>query len=499
MSARDVDVLVVGAGLSGIGAAWHLIHERPGTSFAILESRDAIGGTWDLFRFPGVRSDSDMHTLSLPYRPWQGTESRADGAQIRSYLREAAAAYGIDTRIRFGRKVVRMTWSAADARWTVDVLADGRTETWTCAFVYACTGYYDYAAGYTPHFVGLDDFCGQVVHPQSWPEGLDVRGKRVVVVGSGATAVTLVPALADAGANVTMVQRSPSWVAGVDAHDALGTRLRRWLPDTLVAPLMRTQNAAVTVGFYELTRRAPRVAEAILRRGMRAVVGPEVVAEHFTPSYAPWDQRLCIAPGNDFLHAVADGRARLITDRIARFVPTGLELGSGKLVEADVVVTATGLSLLSLGGIEVVVDACAVDLGETFVYRGCMLSGVPNLAVCMGYVNASWTLRAEVTHEFVCRVLDYLDEHDAESATPVAPTGMRPRPVLDLTAGYVFRGQDRYPKQGDREPWTIRQNWFVDRRAVRRARIEQDMTFVARRPAPRATLQAPTEPVRKAS
>jgi len=497
MSARDVDVLVIGAGLGGIGAAWHLQHERPGATFAILEARAAIGGTWDLFRFPGVRSDSDMHTLSLPYAPWRGTDSRAGGAEIREYLRETAAAYGIDTRIRFGRKVTRAEWSSAEARWTLDVLADGRPETWTCSFLYGCTGYYDYATGYTPPFAGTEAYQGRVVHPQLWPDNLDVRGRRVAVVGSGATAVTLVPALADAGAEVTMVQRSPSWVAGVDQHDPGAARLHRWLPDRVVASVLRTQNAAMSIGLYEISRRAPRVAAAYLRRGMRAVVGEAAVAEHFTPHYGPWEQRLCIAPGNDFLRSIADGRAEIVTDRIERFVPEGLELGSGRVVEADVVVTATGLSLQALGGLDLVVDGRSVDLGETFAYRGTMLSGVPNLALCIGYVNASWTLRAEVTHAFVCRVLAYLDEHDAESATPVAPAGMRPRPVLDLTSGYVVRGQDRFPKQGDREPWTIRQNWFVDRRAVRRARIEQDMTFVARRR--RATDRRSAQAVGRAS
>ena len=481
MTAQDVDVLVVGAGLGGIGAAWHLQHERPGTSFGILEARDAIGGTWDLFRFPGVRSDSHMHTLGLPYQPWRGTEARADGAAIRDYLRETATAYGIDTRIRFGRTVIRAEWSSAEARWTLDVRAGRRNETWTCAFLYSCTGYYDYAAGYTPHVAGVEGFRGEVVHPQFWPDDLDVRGRRVAVIGSGATAVTLVPALADAGAKVIMVQRSPSWVAGVSRLDPTAARLRRWLPDRVVDSAMRTQNAAVSIGLYEISRRAPRLAAAYLRRGMRGVVGEAAVAEHFTPRYRPWAQRLCIAPGHDFLHTVADGRAELVTDRIARFVPEGLELGSGRVVEADVVVTATGLNLLALGGVDLVVDGDPVDLGDTFVYRGAMLSGVPNLAVCLGYVNSSWTLRAEVTHAFVCRVLDYLDEHGAESATPVAPAGMRPRPVLELTSGYVLRGQDGFPKQGDRDAWTIPQNWFVDRRAVRRARVEQDMTFVARR------------------
>lgn len=498
MSARDVDVLVVGAGLSGIGAAWHLQHERPGTSYAILEAADTMGGTWVRFRFPGVRSDSDMHTLGYPHRPWLATESLADGPQILDYLREAAVADGIDTRIRFGRKVVRAEWSSSDARWTLEVQTRTGSETWTCAFLYGCTGYYDHAAGYTPHFAGVDDFRGEVVHPQFWPEDLDVRGRRVVVVGSGATAVTIVPALVDAGADVSMVQRSPSWVFGVPAHDVTAARLRRWLPDPVVTRVMRTRNAATTIGFYELSRRAPRLAAVLLRRGMRAVVGNETVAEHFSPHYRPWEQRLCVAPDHDFLRVVAEGRARLFTDYITRFVPSGLELGSGQVVEADVVVTATGLTLLPLGGVQLLVDGRAVDLGETFVYRGAMLSGVPNLALCVGYVNAAWTLRAEVTHEFVCRVLRYLDEHDAESATPVAPAGMRPRPVMEFTSGYVLRGRDRFPKQGDREPWTIRQNWFVDRRAVRRARVDQDMTFVALHQPGRETAR-PTHTVGQAS
>ena len=480
MSARDVDVLVIGAGLSGIGAGWFLQQERPGTSYAILEAHDTMGGTWDLFRFPGVRSDTDMHLLSYAHRPWQGTESRAGGSQILDYLRDAAVADGIDTRIRFGRKVVRAEWSSAEARWTLDVQTRNGPETWSCAFLYGCTGYYDHAAGYTPHFAGVDDFSGQMVHPQFWPEDLAVRGRRVVVIGSGATAVTIVPALVEAGADVTMVQRSPSWVFGVPAHDMTAARLRRWVPDTVVARAMRTQSAALSIGLYALSRRAPRLAAAFLRRGMRAVVGDEMVAEHFSPHYGPWEQRLCVAPDHDFLRVVADGRARLLTDHIARFVPSGLQLGSGQVVEADVVVTATGLAMLPLGGVQLVVDGSPVDLGETFVYRGAMLSGIPNLALCFGYVNASWTLRAEVTHQFVCRVLGYLEKHDAESATPVAPLGMRPRPVIDLTSGYVVRGQDRFPKQGDREPWTMRQNWFIDRRAVRRARLDQDMTFVAR-------------------
>ena len=476
---RHVDVLVVGAGVAGVGAGWHLMHERPGTTFAILEARNAIGGTWDLFRFPGVRSDSDMETLSYPFRPWRRPERFGSGPAIRDYVEETAHETGVAERVRFGTRVESASWSSDDARWTVEAVAGEERQTWTCSVLYACTGYYDYAHAYTPEFPGLPDFEGTVVHPQFWPPDLDVEGRRVVVIGSGATAVTLVPALADAGAHVTMLQRSPSFVTSVGGPDPVRALVRR-LPDRLADPFLRIRNTAVTVGFYELAQRRPAIARRFLRRGMAAIVGADAVTAHFTPSYDPWDQRLCVAPDGDFLHTVADSRAQVVTDHVQRFERTGIRTGSGQLLEADVVVSATGLSLLALGGIALAVDGRPVEVGETLAYRGAMLSGVPNFFVCIGYVNASWTLRAEVTHRFVCRVLAHLEQHGYASATAEHPPAQATHPLLSLSSGYVTRGADRFPKQGERAPWRLPQNWFVDRRAVARARIDEELTFVPR-------------------
>ena len=478
--AHQVDVLVVGAGVAGVGAGWHLLHERPGTTFAILEARDTIGGTWDLFRFPGVRSDSDMETLSYPFRPWRSPERFGSGPAIRDYVEETAQESGVADHVRYGTRVMSASWSSDDALWTVEAVAGEEHQTWTCSALYACTGYYDYAQAYTPDFPGLAHFEGQLVHPQFWPPDLELAGRRVVVIGSGATAITLVPALADAGAHVTMLQRSPSFVTSVGGPDPVRALARR-LPDRVADPFLRARNAAVTVGFYELAQRRPAIARRFLRKGMAAIVGEDAVVAHFTPSYGPWDQRLCVAPEGDFLHTVADGRAEVVTDHVERFEPQGIRTGSGRrLLEADVVVSATGLSLLAIGGIALEVDGRPVDVGDTLAYRGAMLSGVPNFFVCIGYVNASWTLRAEVTHRFVCRVLAHLEEHGYASATAEHPPAQQTHPLLSLTSGYVTRGADRFPKQGERAPWRLPQNWFVDRRAVKRARIDEELTFVPR-------------------
>ncbi|MEO7236405.1 MAG: NAD(P)/FAD-dependent oxidoreductase [Lapillicoccus sp.] len=479
MTARHVDVLVVGAGLAGVGAGWHLLHERPGTTFAILEAREAVGGTWDTFRFPGVRSDSDMQTLSYPFRPWRRPERLGGGAAILDYVQETARETGVAGHIRLGVRVVSASWSTPDARWTVEAMAGDERQTWTCSVLYACTGYYDHSRGYTPDFPGLSDFAGTVLHPQRWPEDLDLAGRRVVVIGSGATAITLVPALADAGAEVTMLQRSPSWVTSVGGPDPVG-RLLAHLPHRVADPLLRTRNAATMIAFYGIAQRRPALARWYLRRGMAAVVGNEAVDAHFTPRYDPWDQRLCVAPDGDFLHAVADGRARVVTDHVERFEASGIRLASGRLLEADVVVTATGLSLLAVGGVALDVDGQPVDVGQSLTYRGAMLAGVPNFFVCIGYINASWTLRTEVTHTLVCRVLAEMERNGYVSATPDAPPPQTARPLMALSSGYVLRGEAQLPKQGDREPWTLPQNWFTDRRAVRRARLDEELTFVRR-------------------
>ncbi|MBW0091095.1 NAD(P)/FAD-dependent oxidoreductase [Pseudonocardia sp. KRD-184] len=482
---EHVDVLVVGAGLSGIGAAWRLQQERPGTTYAIIEARDAIGGTWDLFRYPGVRSDSDMFTLSYPFRPWTDAKSMADGESIRRYITDTAAEGGIDRHIRFGTRVVSASWSSADARWTVRTLSDAGEQELTCGFLYVCTGYYDYAHGHQPVFAGLDDFTGEFVHPQSWPADLDHTGKRVAVIGSGATAVTLVPAMAGTAAHVTMVQRSPSYLTALPGTDALADTLRRVLPAGLAHTLVRAKNVAMTQAFYQLSRRRPERVKAILRSiALRFLQDPAYVDEHFTPTYQPWDQRLCVVPDGDFFRAVRRGDASVVTGHIDRFVPSGIRMTTGEVVEADVVVSATGLSLLAFGGIELSVDGTPVDVGEEVTYRGVMLSGVPNLAYCIGYTNASWTLRADLSSRYVTRLLGYMQRRGYASATPSREAaGEGRRPLLDLSSGYVQRAIDRFPRQGARNPWTTRQNYVLDALTTPWADLRRDMAFA---PAPAA-------------
>ncbi|MGW4947136.1 flavin-containing monooxygenase [Actinoplanes sp. NPDC004185] len=470
--AEHFDVLIIGAGLSGIGAAWRLHQQRPGTSYAILEARDAIGGTWDLFRYPGVRSDSDMFTLSYPFRPWQGDRSLASGESIRDYIQDTADEGGITPHIRFSARVVAADWSAG--RWTVR-LAGG--ETLTCRFLYACAGYYDYARGHQPDFPGLDDFTGRFVHPQSWPADLDHAGQRVVVIGSGATAVTLVPAMAETAAHVTMLQRSPSYLTVLPGRDVVADLLRRRLPARVAHKVARAKNIVLSQAFYQLARRRPERVKAILRRfAVRHLADPAYVDEHFTPAYQPWDQRLCVIPDGDLFAAIKNGTASMVTDHIERFVPEGIRLRSGRTLEADIVVSATGLSLLPIGGVTLTVDGREVEPGKSVAYRGVMLSGVPNFAYCIGYTNASWTLRADLSHRYVCRLLAFLDRSGYVSATPKEGPGNR-RPLLDLTSGYVQRALDRFPQQGDKDPWTVRQNYLLDVLTTPRADVRRDMTF----------------------
>ena len=468
-------MLIIGAGLSGVGAAWRLRRERPGTSFAVLEARDAIGGTWDLFRYPGVRSDSDMFTLSYPFRPWRGPRSLADGESIRRYITETAVEGGVMPKIRFGVRVLSADWSTDRARWTVETTAG----TWTCRFLYACVGYYDYEHAYQPDFEGLADFGGTFVHPQFWPEDLDYAGKRVVVIGSGATAVTVVPAMAETAGHVTMLQRSPSYLTVLPERDPVADTLRRRLPAGLAHRIVRVKNLALTQTFFQVARRRPETVKRILRKfAVEHLGGDEkYVDDHFTPAYQPWDQRLCVVPGGDLFTAIRDGRASVVTDRIRRFVPAGIELESGRVLEADVVVSATGLSLQPVGGMAVSVDGTAVDAGKRLAYRGLMLSGVPNLAYCIGYTNASWTLRADLTHRYVLRLLAHMDRHRYDIALPDGAPGGAGRPLLDLSSGYVQRALDKFPRQGDRSPWTIRQNYVLDVLTMPRADVRKDMMF----------------------
>jgi monooxygenase len=477
---RHFDVLIVGAGLSGIGAAWRLQRQRAQDTYAILEARDAIGGTWDLFRYPGVRSDSDMFTLSYPFRPWRERESLASGDKIRRYIEETADEAGITRHIRFGTRVTSAAWSSADARWTVHT-AGG--ETLTCGFLYGCAGYYDYTAGYQPDFPGLGDFTGTLVHPQFWPDDLDYRGKRVVIIGSGATAVTLVPAMAADAAHVTMLQRSPSYVTPLPDRDVIADVARRILPPKAANRVARAKNILLTQGFYQLAKRRPKLVRRALRAvAVRFLKNPGYVDEHFTPHYDPWDQRLCVIPSGDLYTSITTGRASVVTDHIDTFVPGGIRLKSGTTLDADIVVSATGLSLLPVGGIRLSVDDVPVDVGKSASYRGLMLSGVPNFAYCIGYVNASWTLRADLSHRYLLKLLDHMERHGYASAAPTAPGGTG-RPLLDLSSGYVQRALDIFPRQGDRDPWLVRQNYLRDVLTTPRADVTRDMAFT-RRPAP---------------
>lgn len=483
---EHLDVVIVGAGLSGVGAACRLRAECPGKSVAILEARDVIGGTWDLFRYPGIRSDSDMFTLGYPFRPWREAKSIADGPSILKYVRETAEEHGVDRLVRYRSKVVGADFSTETARWTVTVSrrddAGVVTEsTLTCDFLYSCTGYYDYDQGHDPVFPGVESFRGEVVRPQFWPEDLDYAGKRVVVIGSGATAVTLVPSMAETAAHVTMLQRSPTWIGVVPGRDRLADQVRRLLPANAAHRLIRAKNILFGLAFYQFCRRWPRAARKMLTGlSAKALDDPEAVREHFTPTYDPWDQRLCAIPDADLFQALKAGRASVVTDHIETFTPDGVRLRSGRELAADVVVTATGLRLLALGGVEPSVDGRRVELSDQFIWRGAMITGLPNLAVCVGYTNASWTLRADLTARLVCRVVDHMDRNGYASVVATPDRALDRRPLLDLASGYVQRAIDTFPRQGDRGPWRVRQNYVLDAVATLRGDLGRQLVGTPR-------------------
>jgi len=481
---EHVDVLIIGAGLSGIGAAHHLQSAFPDRTYAILETRDTIGGTWDLFRYPGVRSDSDMHTLGYRFRPWTQAKAIADGPAILRYVRETAAEAGIDRRIRFGHRVVRAEWSTPDARWTVEAVHHGEPVRLTTNFLYTCAGYYRYDTGHAPHLPGIERFGGTVVHPQRWPENLDYAGKKVVVIGSGATAVTLVPALADRAAHVTMLQRSPTYILSVPAEDPIANRLRRMLGPRRAYPIVRWKNVLIGTLIYQLSRRRPRIVKSMLRRAAIRRLPPGYdVDTHFKPYYQPWDQRLCLIPDGDLFIAIRQGRVSVVTDQIAEFTAAGLRLESGAELDADIIITATGLQLLALGGIGLAVDGREVKLPETMAYKGMMLSGAPNFAFTIGYTNASWTLKADLVSEYVVRLLRYLDIHGYDQCVPTNddPT-VTERPLLDFQAGYVLRSIDELPKAGSRAPWRLGMSYAHDLLNLRHSRIDDGTLRFSRRP-----------------
>lgn len=473
-----VDTLIIGAGLSGIGAARQLQDKCPDRSFLLLEGRERLGGTWDLFRYPGVRSDSDMHTMGYANKPWRNPKAMADGPSILSYLQEAATERGIDRAIRFGHRVVKAAWSSADARWTVEAeLPGGERRVFRARFLFACCGYYSYRGGHDPEFKGRGEFTGTVVHPQQWPSELDFRGKRVVVIGSGATAITLVPAMAREAAKVTMLQRSPTYVVAWPAEDKLANWLTRWLPAKLAYWITRWKNVLLQRFIYRKAQADPAKMRAELLRLVRKELRPDYdIDRHFSPSYMPWEQRLCMTPDADLFKAINSGRAEVVTDRIERFTSSGIRLESGAELGADIIVTATGLESVLLGEVTFSIDGEPVNFADRWSYRGMMFSGVPNLVYVMGYVNASWTLRAELVAEFACRLLNHLRKRGAAACTPrlrEADENMQPRPLISgFSPNYLLRVFDTLPHQGDRPPWQNRQDYLADREEFRKQPLD---------------------------
>lgn len=479
MAAEHFDVLIMGAGLSGIDAAHHLQKLCPTKSYVILEQRDRIGGTWDLFRYPGIRSDSDMLTMGYSFRPWTHPKAISPGDNIRDYITDTARDEGIDRHIRFRHSIQRASWSSAEAQWTVEALRkspDGQSEPvmLTCNFLFSCAGYYRYSSGYSPEFPNVSRFQGRIVHPQAWPEDLDYTGKHVLIIGSGATAVTLLPAMAKTAAHVTMLQRSPTYVISLPEKDRIANFLRRIMPNTWAYRLSRWKNVAFMTCIYQFSQRFPNVIKRMLLKNVRERLGPDYdVDTHFTPSYRPWEQRMCLVPDADMFEAIKSGKASVVTDHIETFTDKGLLLKSGRELEADIIVTATGLAMQAIGGIELAVDGERVDIGKTLAYKGVMLSGVPNLASVFGYINASWTLKADLICNFVCRLLNFMDRKGVRQATPKPEDATVAAPFVEkFTPGYIQRSLATWPKQGVRRPWRVNQNYFLDTLALKWSSID---------------------------
>lgn len=465
MTLETVDVLIVGAGLSGIGAAVHLSKRCPSKSVAIVEARERLGGTWDLFKYPGIRSDSDMYTLGYNFKPWTARKAIADAPSILSYLHETVDEYDLRDKIRFNQKVVNANWSSEEAMWTVTLAhGDGSNSTIKCNFLHMCSGYYSYDEGHNPDFVGKPDFAGQIVHPQFWPEDLDYAGKRIVVIGSGATAVTLVPSMADTASHVTMLQRSPTYIVSLPGEDKIALGLRKFLPNKLAYLMTRWKNVLYGLFTFNLARSKPGIFKKKILDRVKEEMGPDVDMTHFTPSYNPWDQRLCLVPDSDLFDSIKSGKASIVTDHIEKFTENGILLKSGERLEADIIVTATGLKMMTGGSATVEVDGKPIIFGDTINYKGVMFSGVPNFGMTMGYTNASWTLKADLTSEYVCRLINHMESKAVQIAIPTLPAdgSIGTEPMLDFTSGYVQRAIKNLPKQGDRKPWRLNQNYPKD-------------------------------------
>lgn len=490
-----LDVLIVGGGLSGIGAAVHLSRLCPNKSYAVLEARDRTGGTWDLFRYPGIRSDSDMFTLGYDFKPWKEAKAIADGPSILSYIRETAQEHGVEEKIRTNHRVVSAAWSTEDARWTVSVdrLDTGETIEIECNFLHFCAGYYDYDSGYMPEFPGVESFEGTLIHPQKWPEDFDYSGKRVVIIGSGATAITLVPAMAREASHVTMLQRSPSYIFTLPARDPIADVLRRYLPAKVAYNIVRAKNVFLAMATFQLSRRRPSFVKKVIRASVsRQLPDGYDIDKHFKPTYNPWDQRVCLVPDGDFFRSIRKGKATVVTDQIERFTKDGILLKSGERIAADVVVSATGLNLKFLGGAGGTIDGQQLALSERISYNGAMLSGVPNAAYTVGYTNASWTLKADLVSRYICRLLNHMDENGYNVCTPEAPApGTKTEPIIDFSSGYVLRAVDQLPKQGERAPWRLRQNYPLDVLTFRRSDLDDGSMNFQRVAVRKGTKSAP--------
>ena len=470
---KQIDILIVGAGISGIGLAAHLSKKSPHRQFQIIERRESFGGTWDFFKYPGIRSDSDMSTFGYDFKPWRGTNILAAGKDIKGYLAEVVDEFKLRSKISFKHNVKSANYDTSRKKWIVEIENDqNKVETWICNFILGCTGYYNYEQGYEPEFPNREAFKGQVIHPQKWPENLDYTGKKVVIIGSGATAITLVPAMAKGGAgHVTMLQRSPTYIASIPSIDFVYDKMRKVLPESVAYKLTRARNIGMQRGIYALAQKQPKLLKKILLKSIELQLKGKVDMKHFTPSYNPWDQRLCVVPDGDLFKILREGKASVETDHIEKFTETGIQLKSGKHLDADIIISATGLNIQILGGIQGTIDGQPLDTSKTMLYRGVMVSDVPNMAMVIGYINASWTLKVDIAADYVCRLLNFMEQkgYDEVIAEGESSALLEDTIMGGLSSGYIARASDVMPKQGKYAPWKVTNNYFADRKDLKEA------------------------------